>query len=245
MASPSATHWTKTTRFVRLHHVTSCASTQDLALADRGADCAVFWADHQARGRGRHGRVWYDEGAQDIAVTFRVIGVTLTRPARLPVVVPCVVLRAVEAVANVRLSFKWPNDVMAQGRKLAGILIDSEPPVYAIGVGLNVNRTAFPDELAHTATSLALACGRTFDRADLIGAMAVELDQAIAALAADRADAWAALFRERLGLVGHDVVAQVAGREHHGRVASIDLDQVTFTDGQCIVLATLQGLRHA
>jgi BirA family biotin operon repressor/biotin-[acetyl-CoA-carboxylase] ligase len=251
MASTPPVPWTHPTRFARLHHVTTCPSTQDLALADTGAPSSIYWADHQTRGRGRQGHVWYDEAAQDLAVTFRLADTRLPQPARLPVVIPCAVLRAAEVTCGRRLQFKWPNDLMAGGRKLAGILIDSttatsDPTaqVYAIGIGLNVNRTTFPDELADSATSLALLSGRTFDRTELLGALAREVDEALTALGTGRVEAWATLFRERLGVIGSTVTLGLGGRQFVGRVADIDLDHVTLADGQRLALAALQTLRH-
>ena len=57
------------TRFRRLVHTASCSSTQDLAAEDAGDGGAVFWADHQTRGRGRQRREWHDEPGRDLAVT--------------------------------------------------------------------------------------------------------------------------------------------------------------------------------
>lgn len=246
MAPSPGLPFTRSTRFSRLVHVVECTSTQDLALADRDSGCAVFWADHQTRGRGRQGRVWYDEAALDLAVTFRVHDVRLPHPARLPVVVPIVVAEAVEEFAPVRPTFEWPNDVMLGGRKLAGILIDAEgaPPVYAIGVGINVGRTRFPDELMDSATSLALATGGPVDRASLLDSLARGLDAALNVLTGGDVTPLAEAFRDRTDLLRREVVLESRGRTERGHVASLDLDRIVFHDGRAFPLALVQGLRR-
>ena len=159
------------TRFAQLTHIRSCESTQDLSqhhLADHAEDSgdAIFWADHQTRGRGRQQRAWDDEAGLDLAVTFSV-RLDLSNPVALPAALPVAVLQACEALAAARLRIKWPNDVYAGDRKLSGVLIDRDsarPDRYRIGVGLNVNRTTFPPELAGQSTSLRMLCGEELDR---------------------------------------------------------------------------------
>lgn len=246
MASTPSPSFTHSTRFARLIHVVECVSTQDLALADPRAGCAVYWADHQTRGRGRQGRVWYDGPGLDVAATFRLEGITLPRPTRLPAIVPLAVLRAIAGFASVRATLKWPNDVMVEGRKVAGILIDADgtPPMYAIGVGVNVGRTSFPAELMDSATSLALLTGVEVPRARVIEALAQRVDDAVSALLEDRVGEWSEAFRTHTGLVGRDVAATVGSRIESGRVADLDLDQITFADRRTFPLAIVQSIRH-
>jgi BirA family biotin operon repressor/biotin-[acetyl-CoA-carboxylase] ligase len=84
------------------------------------------------------------------------------------------VAEAVDAfVSPHRAALKWPNDVLLEGRKTCGMLLESsfssrqEAEIVILGVGLNVNQTTFPDELADTATSLRLITGRTVPRTSL------------------------------------------------------------------------------
>lgn len=234
------------TRFARVVHVVECTSTQDLALTDPLPGCAVYWADHQTRGRGRQGRVWYDEAAQDVAVTFRLDGVSLPRPSRLPAVLPVVVLQAIEELAPVRTTFKWPNDVMVDGRKLAGILIDADgvPPRYAIGVGINVGRTSFPNELLDSATSLALLTGAEPQRVAVVEALARRLDAAVTALLAGELVQLNAAFKAHSDLVGREIEMEAGNRLEEGVVSDLDLDQITFADGRSVPLGIVQAVRR-
>ena len=156
-------------------------STQAIAfaLAAEGApDRTVVVADSQAAGRGRRGRVWQDEPGASLLVSI------LLRPRLTPAQLPTLSLTAGVAVAEALASaagldarLKWPNDVLVDGRKLAGILLESRglAPVVALGIGVNITQRAFPPELAERATSVHLA-GGACDRDTLLAALLGPLD---------------------------------------------------------------------
>ena len=237
------------TRFRHLQHVASCPSTQELATAaprdaaGRFQD-AVFWADHQTRGRGRQQREWHDEPAADLAVTFRV-QTALPTPLALAAAVPVAVALACEPLADTALRFKWPNDVFLHGRKLSGVLIDAGvlgADTYLIGIGVNCNRVRFPPELEPIATSLAVATGHEVDRGALLLAIAEQLDRALQALA-DGQDGWLlTAFRERLGLFGKRVVID-ANNQHTGVLTGLDFQQVVLDGGVSLPLGTIRSIR--
>jgi BirA family biotin operon repressor/biotin-[acetyl-CoA-carboxylase] ligase len=241
------------TRFSKLLHAASCDSTQDLAAAEatdtHGSGDAVFWADHQTRGRGRQQRVWDDDSGLDLAVTFRVT-VRLPEPILLPAALPVAVLRACEPFAGARLRIKWPNDVYAGDRKLSGVLIDRDsarPHTYRIGIGINVNRTRFPAPLAATATSLRLLRGREHRRADVLLALAEQVDAMLGAIVAGGDVAggdiagYEHLFRERLALLGRDV-SVTAGETIEGQLTSIDFERLVLDGQRAIPLAIVTRL---
>jgi BirA family biotin operon repressor/biotin-[acetyl-CoA-carboxylase] ligase len=140
-------------------------STNDDAFAAARAGAphgAVFVADSQRSGRGRRGSAWTSPAGENL--TFSV----LLRPA-LPAerisAIALVAGLAVRAAAGARISdavaIKWPNDVLAGEKKLAGILVESrvsgaEVEAVVVGVGMNVSMTSLPEEIAAVATSLAL-----------------------------------------------------------------------------------------
>jgi BirA family biotin operon repressor/biotin-[acetyl-CoA-carboxylase] ligase len=143
-------------------HFTSTDSTNARAkeLAAAGAPGGlVVTAGEQSAGRGRHGREWFAPpgGALLLSALLRPLG---DRPL-LPLAVPVAVCEAAESLSDVRCAVKWPNDVWVDGRKLAGVLIESRPEPggggwAVIGVGLNVAiaEEDFPSELRGNATSL-------------------------------------------------------------------------------------------
>lgn len=234
------------TAFRRLVHVARCTSTQDLAAADQGNDAAVFWADHQTAGRGRQQRPWHDSQGHDLAVTFRVWP-HLPVPVALPAVVPLCVLEALEPWAAGRLRLKWPNDVLLDDRKIAGVLIDADSQRgpggrFLIGAGINVNAERLPAELAATATSLRLATGHTVDRAELLLALAHGLDRALRALARGDCAPFEERFGRHLGLLRRRVVVR-AGAVLTGELAGLDFAGLRLHDGRTIPLGQVQELR--
>jgi len=168
-------------------------STQAIvfALAAEGApDRTVVVADSQTAGRGRRGRVWHDEPRASLLASI------LLRPRLAPAQLSTLSLTAgvavVEALASAtRLAprLKWPNDVLVDGRKLAGILLESRlgsagpaasaapASIVALGIGINLAQRAFPPELAAHATSVRLAGGGDVDRDALLGVLLESLDR--------------------------------------------------------------------
>jgi len=140
-------------------------STNDDALQAAKAGLghgALFGAETQSRGRGRRGSAWHSEAGAGL--WFSV----LLRPRLAAEIAPalslCAGLAVREAVTSrglAQVAVKWPNDVLAGGRKIAGVLIESQVigqqlSGVVVGIGLNVEQRAFPEELARVATSLAL-----------------------------------------------------------------------------------------
>lgn len=128
-----------------------------LARAAAGVDItgAVLIAEHQTAGRGRHGRAWSAAPRAQIAMSVGVgvADVPVATWGLLSLATGLAVVDTVAAVAGVEAGLKWPNDVLAGGGKLAGILAEVVAPVVVIGVGLNV--TQAPEESdAPGATSL-------------------------------------------------------------------------------------------
>lgn len=237
------------TRFVRLVHVATCSSTQDLATADARehegpCDDAVFVADHQASGRGRQQREWHDEPGSDLLVTFR-FRQALPQPSALPAAIPAAVTLALEPFAETRLRIKWPNDLYLDGRKLCGILIDSGvtgPDSYLVGIGINCNRVRFPPDLEATATSLALATGETVDRATLLVALSERIDAAVRAIAAGDHDEPLEVFRDRFGLVGRNVEV-TTNQVLRGRLTAIDFTRLVMDGGREVPLGIVRAIR--
>ena len=132
--------------------------------ARSGVPGDVFIAESQSAGRGRLDHSWHS--AKGLNLTFSVVlsdgGCEPAEVATLPLVVGLAVAKALSPFAE--MSLKWPNDVMAGGRKLAGILCERNNGCVIAGIGLNVNQTDFPPDIADRATSLAQICGAPQDR---------------------------------------------------------------------------------
>ncbi len=137
-------------------------------LAAQGS-AAVVVAEEQTAGQGRYGRSWYSERESGLYVS-PILRVPL--PAgNAPVLTLALGLATAESIARVAglaCDLRWPNDVLLGGKKCAGILVQIEGAAFVAGIGINVNHSAFPPEIAETATSLYLATGRRHSRERLL-----------------------------------------------------------------------------
>lgn len=143
-----------------LHYVDVCESTQDIAdaLASQGAsEGVVVVAEEMTRGRGRLGRRWIaSRGGLWFTVILRPM--VVEKLQLLTLALGVAVVEALEQLIGVKPGLKWPNDVVYDDRKLAGILVEAKAEADVIkyvlaGIGLNVNND-LPDELRKEAISL-------------------------------------------------------------------------------------------
>jgi BirA family biotin operon repressor/biotin-[acetyl-CoA-carboxylase] ligase len=142
-------------------------STNERALASvagsRARHCDVHVAEGQSAGRGRLGRSWVSPPGEGLYLSLVLLPARPPSPAALTMGAGLAVLEGVHALGVPDACLKWPNDVLAAGAKLAGILVESrglDParPHAVVGVGLNVLQRSFPPELAaeRAVTSLTL-----------------------------------------------------------------------------------------
>jgi BirA family biotin operon repressor/biotin-[acetyl-CoA-carboxylase] ligase len=168
-----------------VHYYETLDSTNDLAkaLAAQGApEGTVVVAEAQTGGRGRLGREW--DSPPGVGLYVSLVLRPMLPPMELPQITlttAVAVVRAVRRVAGLAPGIKWPNDLLLNGKKLGGILTEMETESdrirhVVVGLGLNVNNPGFPFDLAATATSLALAAGRTFPRVNLLQAWLEEFE---------------------------------------------------------------------
>lgn len=171
-----------------VHYSEVTGSTNDDALgaASSGApQGTTFVAERQTAGRGRRGRRWHDEAGASLL--FSVVirpNLSLDRASGLSLATGIAVRRAIaralpkhEAAGNVGI--KWPNDVFVNGKKIAGVLAETQLEsgslrAAVLGIGVNVGTTRFPSELETIATSIGLL-GEPVDREELLGSILAEL----------------------------------------------------------------------
>jgi BirA family biotin operon repressor/biotin-[acetyl-CoA-carboxylase] ligase len=133
------------------------------ALAQGLGDGATVVAESQHAGRGRAGRSWSHAPGRGLALSVALhLGCDVRQAGLLPLAAGLAVAQGCEAL-GARVALKWPNDVLASGRKLAGVLCELRRmprggEAVVVGIGLNVRQTPdeFPPELRPLATSLAL-----------------------------------------------------------------------------------------
>jgi len=224
----------------RVEWFSTLDSTNRHALAaarDGAPDGLVVVADEQTAGRGRLGRTWEAPPGSSllVSVLLRRSGdpARTAEAGRVVMAAGVALAAAVEDVAGVDVGLKWPNDLVVDDRKLAGLLAETEGDALVVGAGCNVNWEAFPDELASTATACNLEAGRAVDRDALLDAF---LDRFAEALAAG--DALVDRYRQRLATLERTV------RVEHVRDADLVGTAVGITDDGALVVRDDAGTDH-
>ena len=171
------------------------------------------------------------------------------RPAVLTAWAAVGVAECVRRLTGLEARIKWPNDVLIDGKKVCGILIESAagPAMTAIaGIGLNVTQSAADFAAAGLldATSLAASSGRSFETGDVARALVEELDRAYVLLDGNLA-ALEATWAKRLGLLGRTVAAEAAdGTVRRGRLRRLTFDCVELETESASVRLAPEALRH-
>jgi BirA family transcriptional regulator, biotin operon repressor / biotin---[acetyl-CoA-carboxylase] ligase len=171
--------------------VEECPSTQRL-LDGVEVEGATVATDHQTHGRGRLGRTWEAPAGRALLVSV------LLRPRppmalwpELSLVAGEAVAQALQAKAGVAAELSHPNDVLVEGRKVAGILPEATVGRVVLGIGVNVNQTAaeLPTDTPKASSSLRVETGREWPRAPVLAAILLELERGY--------DAWQRLHTNR------------------------------------------------
>ncbi len=171
----------------------SVDSTMTIAarLAREGCPSGtVVGADEQTAGIGRHGHSWHSEPGAGLYVSV-VLRLDLASGA-LPLVMLALGLATQQAIAEVTglaPDLRWPNDVLLDEKKCAGILAQFEGDAVIAGIGINVSHTRFPPDLATLATSLRVAGAPAVSREQLLAALLRSIDEACRVLVTDGPDA--------------------------------------------------------
>lgn len=170
------------TRFIgqNIHWEYEVSSTNSLALqlADQNAvEGTLVVSESQKQGRGRIGRSWISQPETGIYMSL------ILRPSFVPMKAPCItfisaiaLVEALKEILGIDAKIKWPNDVMINGKKTAGILTELRAEMESIhyiivGIGINVNNTHFPKDLRHKVTSLAIERKEKVSRIRLLQAI--------------------------------------------------------------------------
>ena len=169
----------------KLQYVPETGSTNTLAMqaANAAADeGTIFLTDQQTAGRGRNGHLWHSEPAEAILVSVVLRPrIAPTQALWLSLMAGVAVYDAVSLTSGIACDLRWPNDLLIGRRKVCGILTeisaDSEQLRFAvIGIGINVNQSSFPPEIASLATSLQVETGKAWSRTELLIALLKSLE---------------------------------------------------------------------
>lgn len=215
-----------------LHWFPEVGSTNDVAkqLAEEGAAHGeVVVAEAQSAGRGRRGRSWASPACRNVYLS------AILRPELAPARAPELTLLASVAVcqtvrqAGVAASIKWPNDVLVNGKKVAGVLTElaADPDqiqwvVVGIGINVNVRPDELPDEVRPVATSLAVERGQPVPRALFTVALLGTLEEWLDRHAAEGFEPVRQAWRSMSDTLGREVRVHLGDRVLEGVAEDID-----------------------
>ncbi len=213
----------------------------------------VVIAEHQSAGKGRFGRIWSSDSG---GVYFTV----LVRPELPPSDIASVTLAAGLAVClaireytGLDAKIKWPNDIIIGRKKLCGILTEMSAQsdridFIAIGIGINVNHTFFPEEIKSKATSLYLETGERIDRNSFMRCVIKKLDTVLSSFFVSVSLDDEKLFEGLCATIGRSVTVQRNGEELSGIAEGItgSGELIINSDGKKTVIGsgevTVQGI---
>jgi BirA family biotin operon repressor/biotin-[acetyl-CoA-carboxylase] ligase len=199
---------------------------------DGVSEGVVVFAEAQTQGRGRLGRKWISPPRKGLWLSVLLRPDLQPQAATQLTIVSAVALRrAIEAQTGLRTEIKWPNDILVNGRKAAGILTELNGEldrvkylVLGIGVDVNLNAGDFPAELRKHATSLKVELGKPVSRPELAVSLLRELDADYARLAGGGFSALADEWEAHCTTIGHEVVIRLGERTLRGRAESLGDD---------------------
>jgi len=213
-------------------------STNDRAAelaADPENAGTVVVADRQTTGRGQYGRVWQAPPGTSLLMSVLLFPPPAgRRPVVLTALAAVAVAEAIRERTGLQARIKWPNDLLLDGKKVCGILIEQDRGTV-IGIGLNLNQLAADFEAAGLpdATSLAAASGGWIDPAAALATLLRRLDDEYARLSTGDLAPLEADWKWRVGLLGRQVVVEAAdGGTTVGRLREMTFDGIEIETGE-------------
>jgi BirA family biotin operon repressor/biotin-[acetyl-CoA-carboxylase] ligase len=225
--------------FETIDSTNACAKLLGEAGTEEGC---VVTSDFQTSGRGRQGRSWVANPGENLLLSFLIRPTVSTGSAGLLTLFASVAIaRAVEKEIGRPVECKWPNDLLLNGRKISGILLENtfqhEALAYSvIGAGINVNQREFPEEIADRATSLAREHKTTLDRKHLFQTILKEMDLLYKDVRNGNFSLVTKEWAKRCTMFGHPVTVA----EHDQTISGIAL---RLNDDGGLVLETPHGTR--
>ncbi len=211
-------------------------SSNDVAWAHadvEGFDGLAVFTEQQRKGRGRLGRNWFSRPRSSILCSVLLQNEKPDSGPQLSLLTGLAVVEAVKASAGVDVRIKWPNDIMYDDRKLAGIMIESRPADesgyvnYVIGIGINCRQgqDEFPKELIDTAVSLKMITDAPVDRLSLARELLQTLDRRLYEVGQGRLQSLHDNWLRHCGVVGKRLTLLCDGHRFTGRVVDISVQE--------------------
>lgn len=215
----------------------------------------VVAAREQTKGKGRLGRTWQTK--KDDGIAFSVLLRPNVAPSEVSAITPLAglaVCKAIREYTKLDCVIKWPNDIIVGRKKLVGILTEMSAEFDAVeyvitGIGINVDHTSFPEEIAFKATSLLLETGRHIDKNEFLACVLEHLENEFVKNNLELTPTALSEYTDLCATVGRSVTFQRGTRRISGMAVGISEHgelKVMMSDGTiCLVNSgevTVQGI---
>lgn len=205
------------------------AEAKQLAEEEKPEGMLVM-AEQQTGGRGRQGRRWHSPPHKGIWMSLLLRpDLPLRSAPQLTLLTAVAVCRAIRRVTGVQAGIKWPNDLLVDGKKVCGILLESAVEdtqmkycIAGIGIDVNLEQEDLPSELHSIATSLKLAAGQAQDRAELAAEVLNEMELLIGRYEVEGFQPIKQLWEEMSVTLGRSVTIHGAQGVITGKAVSLD-----------------------
>lgn len=217
----------------RIHYFQTIDSTNSEAynLALNGAKQGeIVVAESQKRGRGRLGRKWFSPPFSNLYLSVILRPRIPPHQASLVTLMAAVATaEAIEKYLNLKPLIKWPNDILLENRKVAGLLneIRSEGDridfiILGIGININMEETQFPEEIRPLATSLKIEKGEPISRKELLCNLLKELEEWYEIFLKEGGDRILKAWREKSKIKGRVIRVSSFGQSLMGKAIDVD-----------------------
>ncbi|MFA5238158.1 MAG: biotin--[acetyl-CoA-carboxylase] ligase [Phycisphaerae bacterium] len=205
------------------------SSTNDIAAEyakNKKNDGLAIFAEEQTAGRGRTGAKWLS-GRCDSVLCSILLTSCKCNPELLSLACPVAVAEAVGKIAHSHAKIKWPNDIILNGKKVAGIMVESKKvngsTAYIIGIGINCHqkKTSFPSELQTAATSIDIESSSICDRISLAKRLLSSLDHWLET-AEDASEKIIDRWRKLNTLLNQRIMVSYNSRKYTGNCIGVD-----------------------
>ncbi len=208
-------------------------NTKAKELAAGGApEGTLVVAEQQVQGRGRKGRTWFSPPQGGIYISL--IAKPNISPGEAPkitMLTGVAVAEALQKLTPCNINIKWPNDILVNSKKIAGILTEMSTEMDAIeyivvGLGMNITTARFPDDIKDKATSILLETGKYLPRVIFIREYLKWYEKYYEIFTTIGFEPVIQRWKEFSNIIGNMVIAELAGRKYSGEVHDIDNDGI-------------------